>query len=66
MDMAEIKRQMLKMAKTKVLLCDSSKIGSVFFSNICPINAVDVLITDTSLTCEDKEALGKLKHRGHL
>jgi DeoR family fructose operon transcriptional repressor len=59
-DEAEIKRQMLKMARTKVLLCDSSKIGSVFLSNICPLKAVDIIVTDTSLTEDDKTTFDNL------
>lgn len=54
---AEIKRRMLRRAKTRVLLCDTSKIGRVFFSTICPAQEIDLVITDTPLSEETQKKL---------
>jgi DeoR/GlpR family transcriptional regulator of sugar metabolism len=43
---AEIKRQMLQTARTKVLLCDSSKFGKEFFSLVCTVSSLDYVITN--------------------
>lgn len=44
---AEIKRQMLSTARTRVLLCDSTKLDRVFFSLICPVGDVDYIVLDS-------------------
>ena len=41
-----MKKQMLRRAKTKILLCDSTKTEQVFFSKICSLQEVDCVIVD--------------------
>lgn len=43
---AQIKRQMLRLAGTKVLLCDSSKLGKSFFCHVCDLSRLDIIVTD--------------------
>ncbi len=58
-DEAEIKRQMLRSAKTRVLLCDASKFESVFVSNLCALKDIDFLVTDAD---PDNEICKKLSN----
>jgi DeoR/GlpR family transcriptional regulator of sugar metabolism len=57
----EIKQQMLKTAKTKILLCDSTKLNRVYFSYICPVNAVDYIVLDSKAS---EESINALKSSG--
>lgn len=45
-DQALIKRKMLENAKTRVLLCDSSKFDAVFMCRTCGFDRIDWLVTD--------------------
>lgn len=45
-EQSNLKRQMIRNAKTKVLLCDSSKFDQVFLCSTCGLEDVDYLITD--------------------
>lgn len=45
-DNAQIKRHMLQCAGSRVLLCDSSKLGKSYFCRICSLADIDILITD--------------------
>jgi DeoR/GlpR family transcriptional regulator of sugar metabolism len=47
MEESEIKRQMIKLSKYSVLLCDSSKFNKVYFSYICSISDLNYLVTDS-------------------
>jgi DeoR/GlpR family transcriptional regulator of sugar metabolism len=58
---SEIKQQMLKTAKTKILLCDSTKLNKVYFSLICPVNAVDYIILDNNA---NEDFMNTLKSTG--
>lgn len=53
-----LRRVMLSRAKTKVLLCDSSKIGKLYFHNLCLIDDVDYII------CE-RELPAPLRHKAY-
>jgi DeoR/GlpR family transcriptional regulator of sugar metabolism len=44
-----IRKVMLKQAKKKVFLCDSSKFGQGCFNNLCHISDVDEVICDEEL-----------------
>ena len=46
LNQAEIKKAMMDIASEVIVLCDSSKIGSVTFAQIAPLERVDRLITD--------------------
>src|SRR6056297_3294711 len=54
---AEILRKMTQLAETKVLLADSSKYGLNGFVRILPIDAMDILITDSGLPQEKRKQL---------
>lgn len=45
----ELRREMMKRAKKKVFLCDSSKFGQGCFNNLCHISDVDEVICDEEL-----------------
>lgn len=44
---AAIKRAMLKSAKKRVLLCDSTKFDDEYFCRVCELNEIDTIVTDT-------------------
>lgn len=46
LEQSRVKLQMLTHAKTRLLLCDSSKFGRVFFSRTCAVSLFDYVITD--------------------
>ena len=46
MDEAALHRQMLKNARQAIVLADSTKIGSRAVVNVCPLEDIDILITD--------------------
>jgi DeoR family transcriptional regulator of aga operon len=46
---AEVNRALAERARRVVVAADSSKAGSVAFARICPLDAVDVLVTDVDL-----------------
>lgn len=54
---AKIKRQMLINAKTKVLLCDSTKLHQIYFSQICTVDTVDYILLDSNAPDESVETL---------
>ncbi|MCF7933937.1 MAG: DeoR/GlpR family DNA-binding transcription regulator [Spirochaetia bacterium] len=63
---AEIVRKMCEQAETRVLVVDSSKFGKKGFVKILPLEAIDIIITDTGLdqqTAESIEKLGIEVHR---
>jgi DeoR family fructose operon transcriptional repressor len=43
----------IAMASEAILLCDSSKIGSVTFAQIAPLEKIDVIITDSDANAQD-------------
>jgi len=45
----ELRREMMKRAKKKVFLCDSSKFGQGCFNNLCHISEIDEVICDEIL-----------------
>lgn len=49
---AAINRQMAERARTVIVVADSSKLGHRAFARLCPLEAVNVLVTDTDATDE--------------
>lgn len=49
---ATIKRIMFDSAKTRILLCDSSKLNTISLSRVCNINDVDLIISEKPLPKE--------------
>ena len=54
---AAVKRAMVGCANFVVVVADSSKIGREEFVSFAPIDRVDVLVTDSEITPEDRAAL---------
>lgn len=58
---AAVKREMSLRAKRKILLCDSTKFGKDYFCRACPVEAIDLIITDQRPDAPAAERLkGKL------
>lgn len=60
-DEALVYRKMLKQAKQVIVVADSSKLGRVSPAIICPINEIQILITDTGASAE---ALAPFERQG--
>lgn len=58
---AEMKRAMVASARRVVVLADGSKLGAAALANVCPIDLVDVLVTDRSASLEQ---CAELRARG--
>jgi DeoR/GlpR family transcriptional regulator of sugar metabolism len=57
LDDARVKRAAIDSAQRCVVAADSSKLGRVAFAHICPLDAVDVLVTDSEAAPDDLAAL---------
>ena len=51
---AHVKRQMLKIARRRIVLADGGKVGRTELAHLCPVDEIDMLITGESA---DPEAL---------
>ena len=58
---AEIKKRMLRVATRKVILADGGKIGRIEVAHLCPIEEIDMVITDRSA---DGAIVDALRERG--
>lgn len=58
---AEMKRAMVAAAREVVVLADGSKLGEVALASVCPIDQVDVLVTDRTA---NPEIVAELRSRG--
>ncbi|WP_088188447.1 DeoR/GlpR family DNA-binding transcription regulator [Desulfosporosinus sp. FKA] len=58
LEKADVKRQMLKSAATRVLVVDSSKFNKRSFSKVCDLDDLDIIVTDINL---DEETVTKIK-----
>jgi DeoR/GlpR family transcriptional regulator of sugar metabolism len=47
LDDARVKRAALASARRRVVLADASKLDQVAFARVCPLDAIDVLVTDS-------------------
>lgn len=54
---ARVKRAALACVRRCIVVADSSKLGKVTFAQVCPLERVDVLVTDTGATKECLAAL---------
>jgi DeoR/GlpR family transcriptional regulator of sugar metabolism len=57
LDDARVKRAALASAQRCVVVADSSKLGRVAFARICPLEQVDVLVTDSDASPDDLAVL---------
>jgi DeoR family transcriptional regulator of aga operon len=58
---AEVKKRMIAAARRRVVLADSSKIGTVALARLCPVEDVDLVITGAGA---DPAAVDALRERG--
>jgi len=58
---AEIKRRMLRIAARRVVLADGSKLGRIELAHLCPIDAIDIVITGASA---DRDIIASIRERG--
>ena len=56
-DDSETKIAALKSARRIIVVADSSKLGAVAFVRLCPIEAVDVVVTDSDAPSEIVQSL---------
>ena len=57
---ADILRAVIKSARKKILLCDSSKFGTYSYVNILPLNELDEIITDSKINLKIVQEIKKL------
>lgn len=55
-DDATVKRAALAAARRTILVADSSKLDAVTYANVCPLEQIDVLVTDADATSSDAVA----------
>ena len=58
---ARVKKNLIHSAQEVIVLADSSKLGQTTFGSVCPIEAVDTLVTDTEAPAE---IVSELEARG--
>ncbi len=58
-EQANVKKAMMKQAKTKILLCDSSKFNIIHLAKISSFESIDYFITDAMPDAEIVEAITK-------
>ena len=56
-DDAETKRAALRSARRTIVVADASKLGAVAFVKLCPIEDIDVVVTDSGAPTAQVEAL---------
>jgi DeoR/GlpR family transcriptional regulator of sugar metabolism len=56
-DDARVKRAALACVQRCIVVADSSKLGKVTFAQVCPLNRVDLLVTDAGAAPDDLAAL---------
>lgn len=60
LEIAQVKRAMMRAARRVILLTDSSKLGKSGFIKVAPVTAVQTIICDEGLPDEARAALAKL------
>lgn len=58
-EQANVKKEMIKQAKTKILLCDSSKFDVIHLAKICSFDKIDYFVTDKM---PDDEIIDAINH----
>lgn len=57
MEQAQVKKTLMEMASSVVLICDSSKFGTESFAKFATLSEVDTLVTDDGLDAETRSRL---------
>ncbi len=60
MEEADLTRKMIEVCDMAIVLADSSKIGFKGFSRICQIDEIDVIVTDSGISLENKRKIESL------
>jgi DeoR/GlpR family transcriptional regulator of sugar metabolism len=55
--LAEVKRVMIEIADSVILVADASKIGKTYLEHVCDIGSIDVMVTDSRIAPHDVEKL---------
>ena len=58
---ANTKREMIKIAKQTIVVCDHTKFGTVYFAKIADLESVDIIITDKQI---DNDVLEEFEEKG--
>ena len=61
LDDSRVKRAGVEASRRCIVAADSSKVGRAAFARVCPLSAVDVLVTDRSVP---RRALAELRDEG--
>ncbi|GLP80004.1 DeoR/GlpR family DNA-binding transcription regulator [Mycobacterium antarcticum] len=56
-DDAETKRAALRSARRSIIVADATKLGAVAFARLCPVDDIDVVVTDASAPAAQVAAL---------
>jgi DeoR/GlpR family transcriptional regulator of sugar metabolism len=56
-DDAAIKRAALASSARCIVACDSSKFGQTAFARIAPLDAADLIVTDTDIDADHRQAI---------
>ena len=54
---AEVKQALINSSRKTILCMDSSKVGRAYLARFALLNSIDVLITDTGISDESREAI---------
>lgn len=57
--LAQVKRKMIEIADTVILVMDASKIGKRYLEVVTSLDAIDILVTDSRISDADRERLEK-------
>lgn len=60
MEIAQVKRAMIRAAREIILLCDSSKWGSSGFIKVAPLTSIHTLVSDPGLPADAQTAIERL------
>lgn len=60
LEIAQVKRAMIRAAREVILLTDSTKWAHAGFIKVAPLSDIDVIITDTNLSAEARTAIERL------
>src|SRR5690606_20860392 len=58
--LAQVKRKMIEIADTVILVIDASKFGKRYLEQIADLSAIDIVVTDSRISEQDIERLDSL------
>lgn len=60
--LASCQHQFLRRADTVIMLCDSTKFGEVAFARIMGTEEIDIIVTDSGVSPQNRQVLEKMEH----